>query len=100
MDDLLPLYVFVALVGLLVVVACRPRPDPEQLKRLRRIEHRLQSVMDHLGVAEQPTEFPEVVRLLEEGKKIHAIKAYRQTTGADLATSKNEVEAIARQRGL
>jgi ribosomal protein L7/L12 len=56
--------------------------------------------MDHLDIAEPPPTFPEVVRHLEAGNKIQAIKSYRDATGADLKGAKDAVEEIARQRGL
>lgn len=52
------------------------------------------------GVEATPTEFPEVVSLIEQGKKIAAIKAYRDKTGAGLANAKAAVEALAVDRGV
>jgi ribosomal protein L7/L12 len=40
----------------------------------------------------------EVRSLLREGKKIAAIKAYREATGVGLAEAKNAVEALERDR--
>jgi ribosomal protein L7/L12 len=37
---------------------------------------------------------------LEQGKKIQAIKTYREQTGAGLAEAKAAVEVIAKERGL
>jgi kynurenine formamidase/ribosomal protein L7/L12 len=42
----------------------------------------------------------EIVRLLEAGKKIEAIKVYRERTGVGLKEAKDAVEAVAAQRGL
>nr|WP_240939860.1 ribosomal protein L7/L12 [Planosporangium flavigriseum] len=56
--------------------------------------------MDHLGVVDKQPELPEVVRELEAGRKIQAIKAYRDATGAGLKEAKDAVEALARSRGL
>lgn len=42
----------------------------------------------------------QIVELLHAGKKIDAIKIYRQATGADLKAAKESVEAIARERGI
>lgn len=41
-----------------------------------------------------------IVRLLQEGKKIEAIKVYRDATGAGLRAAKASVEAIASERGI
>ncbi len=42
----------------------------------------------------------EIVRLLERGKKIEAIKVYRERTGVGLKEAKDAVEAVAAQRGI
>ena len=42
----------------------------------------------------------QVRELLAEGRKIEAIKVYRERTGVGLADAKEAVERIARQRGL
>jgi ribosomal L7/L12-like protein len=99
MLELLPIYLFLGVIAVFLLVA-RSRTDADYTRRLRRIEHRLQLVMDHLGVIERSPELPEVVRFLEEDKKIAAIKAYREATGAGLADAKRAVEAIAHDRGL
>jgi len=38
--------------------------------------------------------------LLQDGKKIEAIKVYRQATGVGLKEAKESVEAIASERGI
>ena len=42
----------------------------------------------------------EIVRLLETGKKIEAIKVYRGRTGVGLKEAKDAVEAVAAQQGI
>ena len=42
----------------------------------------------------------ELVGLLGAGRKIDAIKRYREATGADLKAAKDAVEALARRHGL
>ena len=42
----------------------------------------------------------EIVGLLEGGKKIEAIKLYRERTGVGLKEAKDAVEAVATQRGI
>jgi hypothetical protein len=76
------------------------RQDRRKTRRLIVIERKLQLVMDHLGVVEPPPDMPEVLRHLDDGRKIPAIKAYRDATGADLKQAKDAVEDLARQRGL
>ncbi len=41
-----------------------------------------------------------IVQLLQDGKKIEAIKVYRQATGVGLKEAKESVEAIASERGI
>jgi ribosomal protein L7/L12 len=40
---------------------------------------------------------PLILQLVQQGKKIEAIKRYRELHGTDLKTSKDAVEALARQ---
>jgi ribosomal protein L7/L12 len=64
--------------------------------------------IDALQRGEQPkppgegadSDMGDVVSLLEQGKKIAAIKLYRDKTGAGLADAKSAVEAMARERGM
>ena len=89
-------------VALIALIALQPSSGAmrQQQRRLGAIERKLDLVMEHLGVAEPESAMPDVVRALEQGNKIAAIKAYRQATGADLASAKNAVDAMAEQRGL
>ncbi|MET7704658.1 hypothetical protein [Micromonospora sp. NPDC005413] len=50
-------------------------------------------VMDHLSIA-APVE-PEVVRHLESGRTIEAVRAYRKHTGTSLVEAKRAVDRIA-----
>lgn len=52
------------------------------------------------GAAVGPANLDDVYGLLVDGRKIQAIKVYRERTGVGLADAKAAVEAIARQRGL
>ena len=45
----------------------------------------------------EPGEMPDVEGLVGEGKKIDAIKAYRERTGAGLGEAKAVVEALQRR---
>jgi ribosomal protein L7/L12 len=56
--------------------------------------------MERLEIEEPDSPLPGVVEQLEQGKKIQAIKTYREQTGAGLAEAKTAVEAIAKKRGL
>ncbi|WP_433132797.1 hypothetical protein ACQPWW_14115 [Micromonospora sp. CA-240977] len=60
---------------------------------LAAVQRKLELIMDHLGIAE-PVE-PEVVRHLENGRMIHAVRAYRKQTGTSLVEAKQAVDRIA-----
>ena len=57
-------------------------------------------VPDGRPAGTQAADTQEIVSLLEQGKKIAAIKLYRDKTGAGLANAKAAVEALANERGL
>jgi ribosomal protein L7/L12 len=65
--------------------------------RIKRLEDQVKLLSDRLGIpfddgsAGMP---PEIVQLVRDGKKIEAIKAYSQLTGAGLADSKNAIDAL------
>jgi ribosomal protein L7/L12 len=63
-------------------------------RRVARVERQLDLILDHLGVREDPQHLPQVTALLREGKKIQAIKAYREATGADLKEAKDAVDRM------
>jgi len=67
----------------------------QQLKaELRRQSEELDSIRAKLGIIEPSTVAPEIRRLLQEGRKIEAIKVYREMTGVGLAEAKAAVERI------
>lgn len=80
--------------------------EREILRRVRQLEQRMEQIAAHLGLppltggAMAQQLGPDFDQALLAGKKIQAIKIYRQVTGAGLADAKNEVERIARDRGL
>ncbi|MFF4356641.1 ribosomal protein L7/L12 [Streptomyces sp. NPDC001604] len=64
-------------------------------RRAARIEHKLDLVLGHLGLTEPEPWSHEVNALLRDGKKIQAIKVYREATGAGLKEAKDAVEKLA-----
>jgi len=95
------LVMFPFLAALIVLVALPSSTTTRrQQRRLAVIERKLDLVMEHLGVVDAEPDPPDVVRALEQGKKIAAVKAYQQATGADLTEAKNAVDALAARRGL
>jgi ribosomal protein L7/L12 len=71
-----------------------------EARRLAAIERKLGTALRHLGIEEPQPEEPDVVQLLEQGKKIQAVKVYRERTGLGLPEAKDVVDRIARKRGL
>jgi ribosomal protein L7/L12 len=86
---------------LLVAGSGRRTAADHQARRLAAVERKLDLVMAHLGIHEPEPDAPgAVLQELLAGRKIQAIKAYREATGAGLREAKDAVELLARQRGL
>lgn len=79
--------------------------DGDIERRLARVERKLDRILDHLGLefdnrqALEAEVKPEILRAIDDGNKIDAIKRYRQSTGASLAEAKRLIDEIAAQRG-
>lgn len=79
-----------------------PALSADDAARLRRIEHKLDLLLRHLGVPCAPGdgELPAESRALaDRGEKVAAIAAYRTATGAGLADAKRAVEGYMGRRG-
>jgi len=101
MDYLVVAAGVVLAVGLAMVVAgSRGQERRATAVRLAAIERKLDLIMKHHGIIEPRIEEPDVVQELMQGRKIQAIKIYRERTGVGLAEAKDAVEKIARERGL
>lgn len=79
--------------------------EREILRRIRHLEQRMEQIAAHLGLppltdAVTQQLGPEFEQALLAGKKIQAIKIYRQATGVGLKEAKDAVEEIEGQRGL
>ncbi|MDN3353393.1 ribosomal protein L7/L12 [Actinomadura sp. DC4] len=100
MEFWLPLLGFVVLiVGVLASSFTSSRTSALD-KRLARVERQLTLIMRRLEIEEPETPLTAVVAEIEQGRKIQAIKLYREQTGAGLAEAKEAVETMARERGL
>ncbi|WP_067544684.1 hypothetical protein [Nocardia crassostreae] len=68
--------------------------------KIDRLEHKLDLIMKHLGI-EDPSltlDYAEIDELIQRGKKIHAIKVYRDLNpAASLVEAKDAVEARERR---
>jgi ribosomal protein L7/L12 len=86
-------------VALVVVVAVGSSATDRRLtrvdRRLARMERKLDAIAEGLGVTVTEPGLVEVAALLREGKKIQAIKTYRERTGADLKEARDAVERLA-----
>lgn len=71
-------------------------------QRLEAIERKLDLIIERMGIGVTldkavSDRFEEVRRLAEAGKKIQAIKLYRELTGSGLRDAKEAVDAIGRR---
>jgi ribosomal protein L7/L12 len=102
MEWVVPVAVTLPLVLVALAVAGGRRGAADrQAQRLAAVERKLDLIMAHLDVHEPEPDVPDVVlRELLAGRKIQAIKEYREATGVGLREAKDAVELLARQRGL
>ncbi|MFI1763566.1 ribosomal protein L7/L12 [Streptomyces sp. NPDC020800] len=63
-------------------------------ERLARVERKLDLIIQHMDLREELPRMDEVNALVREGKKIQAIKVYREATGAGLREAKEAVERL------
>lgn len=62
--------------------------------RLRRVERKLDTIINHMGIVINSGVDPQLLELVREGKKIEAIKLYRESTGVGLKEAKDFVESL------
>ncbi|GIE45481.1 hypothetical protein [Actinoplanes lobatus] len=62
--------------------------------RLAAVERKLDLLLAHLNVADPDSAYPDVLDHLRNGRKIQAIKAYREHTGATLADAKAAIDRL------
>jgi ribosomal protein L7/L12 len=84
---------FLALGVLLGIASLQSRISQAD-RRVARVEHKLDLVLDHLGLREDDPRLDEVIALARDGKKIQAIKVYREVTGVGLKEAKDAVERL------
>jgi hypothetical protein len=71
--------------------------DDRYNARILRLENQVKLLSDRLGIPFDDGSSgmpPEVVQLARDGRKIEAIKVYRDLTGAGLAESKQAVDQL------
>ena len=73
-------------------------------ERIRRLEEQVAFLYQHLGLtpsrAGDVSTDAELIALINDGRKINAIKRYRDLTGLGLAEAKDAVEQIERRYRL
>jgi ribosomal protein L7/L12 len=83
--------VVVVLAGVAGIESRISRAD----RRMARVERKLGLILDHLGLREEDPRLEEVTRLLRAGKRIEAVKVYREATGSGLKEAKDAVDRMA-----
>jgi ribosomal protein L7/L12 len=68
------------------------------LANQRRIERKLDRLLEHAGLALAPPVSDTVLQMARTAGKVAAIKPYRKETGADLAEAKAAIEAALARR--
>ncbi|MFI1156402.1 ribosomal protein L7/L12 [Streptomyces sioyaensis] len=92
MDSLLP-GIALLLVSIAMVASATDRRSKTLDRRLQRLEHKVDLLLAHAGVAEpEDPRMAEIDELLTQGKKIQAIKVHRELTGSGLVEAKEAVE--------
>lgn len=92
--------VTVVILAALISGSAAQRRDARIQDRLAGIERRLNLIIEQQGIVLPVPEHPDVVEHLRGGRKILAVKAYRDRTGVGLAEAKEAVEQIARDENL
>jgi ribosomal protein L7/L12 len=86
-------WIVLAVLGLTMVIAIVQGGDRT---RLARLERKLDALLRHSGVNVPALIDKEIGELLRAGKKIDAIRVYREMTGAGLKEAKAHVEGLDR----
>jgi ribosomal protein L7/L12 len=87
--------VLFALVGFGAMFSAIERKVDRVERRIKVMERRQELILTHLGIEDPAApDLREIDALLREGRKIQAIKAYRDLTGAGLKDAKEAVERL------
>ncbi|UUN30278.1 ribosomal protein L7/L12 [Streptomyces sp. FIT100] len=84
----------VLIVGLALLSGSLERRLSRVDRRLARLERKIDRVLDHLGIQETEPRLEQVAALVRDGRKIEAIKVYREITDAGLKEAKDAVDRI------
>jgi hypothetical protein len=86
-------YWFLCFIPLAILLFSRTGSQAVEL-RLQRIERKLDAIINHLGIVMNSGVDPQIIELIQAGKKIEAIKLYRESTGVGLKEAKDFVESL------
>lgn len=99
MDSWEPILLVIATIGSVLAAAGAWLHDRRSsASQLASVQRKLDAVMNHLGIV--VSEDQEVLRHVDNGRMIEAVRAYRKLTGASLLDAKQAVDRIAASRGL
>ncbi|MEU1784644.1 ribosomal protein L7/L12 [Streptomyces sparsogenes] len=83
---------------LIMVIATMWSAIERKVDKLNRgtaqLTRKVDLILEHLGIEEPQPDLARVRALIVEGKKIHAVKAYREITGAGLKEAKEAVDRM------
>ncbi|OPF81366.1 hypothetical protein VT50_0209835 [Streptomyces antioxidans] len=86
--------VYILIVALILQYPLLESRIQKLQRRADRIERKLDLILDHLDIQVAEPGLERVAALVREGKKIEAIKVYRQLTDAGLKEAKDAVERM------
>jgi Ribosomal protein L7/L12 C-terminal domain len=90
-----PELIILLAVVILLILRFRTSPGRTVSGRLDRLEWKVDRILDHLGIdPSSPTAIDGIAELLAEGRKIEAIRLYRERTGVGLKEAKDAVDRI------
>jgi ribosomal protein L7/L12 len=96
-------YLLVLLVAVAIVfVEWRLSDVLKRVSAVSRLDAKLDLLLMHAGIEFDPYKHlpPEVMDAVQRGKKIEAIKRYRESTGAGLKEAKDFIEEVQRRAGV
>lgn len=93
--EIIGVVLIAALLLVYAIDASQKKTRTELARRLDRLEDKVGLLLNHAGLEEPPLpRQDEVVALVRAGKKIEAIKVYREATGSGLLEAKEAVERL------
>jgi hypothetical protein len=84
------------LVAILIVSLCTllGRSGSDNSIRFKALERKLDLILERLGINPNEGVDSQILELVKAGRKIEAIRLYREQTGAGLKESKDYVEGL------